>query len=986
MLKENMRGEIVEEMIKEVFGPREGSEEIMRELIDKNGIETEEFKNENPFNEYITGVIIPKKWKFKSETGIQDPEAEQLKIDNIIGKDDESLEENTSMEFPSELDPQMRTKSFGISFIVNTNFPSFKICLTWGMYEPNMVENVKIWNRIPNCYVSDFTLDSSEDYPAECVYGDENDGIFLRIKKIHLNKNSTHITITIVNNLDINDDYEKLMSKSIYQPSMRINLNEGTKLQPLTQIYEGEDEELNFIYRNRPVLARGHMCSAIWKKLDYVDEFKSTVLWPDGDHFDKKTIEFKTPDIRSEFTPIYPIPSPSFNLPNEYQSDEIILSASVLSETWTTDQINDNLVPLLKQYKSWIINNKKIISKYDQIEKEIAQKLTLKQDNAIYRMYKGINILKESEEARLAFCFANKTINEQYGWKKSLNKGIAVDKEKKDKNFEWKPFQLAFLIMNIESIYDCESNDRDVLDLLWIPTGGGKTEAYLAIMAFTISLRRIKSLKEGSNEGGTSIISRYTLRLLTIQQFRRALRMITAAEYLRVEECEGKYGWRPKNCNITEDWIYGSTRFSVGMWVGTGVSPNHLRMDRGAIAALMGKKDIDGEPAQIIRCPVCDSLLALPESGLPEGDCTYHVVVNTEKDQIEVNKCLEYMIKGFEFIKKLDITSENHLKGNFTISFEFSKDVLIKETDMDSIFDYLWKEGIINSSLSYKRPGYFGSVKEIGRRGITINLGLYKTKIEYSDFELWCPHPNCKLNNKNWVEGIPSLKNDVDPDFPDGLIKRKVISPFLEGSRIPIPAYNIDEQIYSRCPTIIISTADKIARLAFEPNAASLFGNVNKYNSIYGFHRDSLFPKYTVSDSEILESDIKAFFPPDLIVQDELHLIDGPLGSMFGLYEAMVDSIIKRANGNPKYIASTATIKNADEQVKLLFNKELFQFPPHGIDINNSFFIKEPFKSRWDESKSGRVYMGIYTPGRGAMTPPIRIWSRLLKTHNRLLG
>ena len=983
-----MRGELIEEMIKEVYGPREGSEEIMKELIDKKDIkpEADEFKNENPFDEYITGVIIPQKWKSKSEKGVQDPESEQLKITDTEGKEDESFEENITLEFPSELDPQMRSKSFGISFIVNTNCPSFKLCATWGMYEKTTEENVNIWKRNPYCETFDITLDSDGNYPPEWIYGNKDDGISLNIKKIYLNENSTHVTVTMVNHLDIkdNDDFNKLIAKSLYQPSIRINLNEGTELKPLTQIYEGEDKELHFIYRNRPVLARGHMCSAIWKKLDYVSEFESVVLWPDGDYFGKKTEKFKIPDIRSEFTPIYPMPSPSYDLPEEYQDGELTLSALDLSETW--DQIDTTLFPLLDKYKSWISTNKSNISKYNKSEKAIAQNLIDKQDKAIYRMHNGIKILKENKDARLAFCFANKAIHTQSEWKKwvkdkkQVNKG-KINEENKNKGFKWKPFQLAFLLMNIESIYDSESDDRDVLDLLWIPTGGGKTEAYLAIMAFTISLRRIKSLKGKSNGGGTSIISRYTLRLLTIQQFRRTLRMITAAEYLRINESNGKHGWRPKDCNMDNDWIYGSARFSVGMWVGSGVSPNHLRTYNGAIPALMGKKDTDGEPAQIIRCPVCDSWLALPESGLPKGDNEYHIVVNTKKELVEVNNSLSNIAKEFEFIEDFDIESKNHLEGNFTISFNFSDNKLIKETDMEAIFDYLWKEELYSSSLSYKRPGYFGSVKEVGRRGgKTINLGDYKVKMEYSDFEIWCPCPDCKLNNKKWVEGVPRLNKDINPDLPDGSMKRKIISPFLEDSRIPIPAYTVDEQIYFRCPTIVISTADKIARLAFEPRAASLFGNVNKYNNIYGFHRESLFPKEPDPDSEKLELDVETFLPPDLIVQDELHLIDGPLGSMFGLYEAMVDTIIKRANGNPKYIASTATIKNADNQAKLLFDKELFQFPPHGIDISNSFFIKEPFKSRWNEFKSGRVYMGIYTPGRGAMTPPIRIWSRLLKT------
>ena len=89
--------------------------------------------------------------------------------------------------------------------------------------------------------------------------------------------------------------------------------------------------------------------------------------------------------------------------------------------------------------------------------------------------------------------------------------------------------------MNIDSIVNKDSDEKNILDLLWIPTGGGKTEAYLAIIAFTIAFRRLISYENGDSTGsGVSVISRYTLRLLTVQQFRRTLKLVTAAEFLRV--------------------------------------------------------------------------------------------------------------------------------------------------------------------------------------------------------------------------------------------------------------------------------------------------------------------------------------------------------------------------------------------------------------------------------------------------------------------
>src|SRR5690606_28381311 len=91
--------------------------------------------------------------------------------------------------------------------------------------------------------------------------------------------------------------------------------------------------------------------------------------------------------------------------------------------------------------------------------------------------------------------------------------------------------------------------DRTVCDLIWFATGGGKTEAYLVVIAFLLAYRR---LSEPSHAGeGVAVISRYTLRLLTIQQFRRALGLITACELLRVQGLNlpgVPVGWRPENC------------------------------------------------------------------------------------------------------------------------------------------------------------------------------------------------------------------------------------------------------------------------------------------------------------------------------------------------------------------------------------------------------------------------------------------------------
>ena len=122
-----------------------------------------------------------------------------------------------------------------------------------------------------------------------------------------------------------------------------------------------------------------------------------------------------------------------------------------------------------------------------------------------------------------------------------------------------------------------------------------------------------------------------------------------------------------------------------------------------------------------------------------------------------------------------------------------------------------------------------------------------------------------------------------------------------------LPIYLIDEDIYKKKPTLLLSTVDKFARLVWEENSKVLFG-----------------------DGKTL--------PPELILQDELHLISGPLGSIDGIYELAIEKLCTKKGFKPKYIASTATVRNAANQIKSLYDKDMFQFPPNGISVDDSFF------------------------------------------------
>jgi hypothetical protein len=281
--------------------------------------------------------------------------------------------------------------------------------------------------------------------------------------------------------------------------------------------------------------------------------------------------------------------------------------------------------------------------------------------------------------------------------------------------------------------------------------------------------------------------------------------MVTAAEYLRVLSQNGTIGWIPKKCSLSEYWVYGSARFSVGMWVGGGVSPNHLRGDYGAITALT-KGAVDSEPAQIVKCPVCGQWLAVPRAGLPAGTNTLHLIVESAKSITDLQSSIQ-KLKCVNPLKRVCITHEGLRPEHFTLSLVTDSTRKIDDKEIDDLVADMEKSFEIKvKSFRPSRPGYFPSTSEPGRK-----------KEQPADFEIFCTNPECDLNKGvNHREGVPGAFSSVgDEQFPDGLFLRKNQLPFLPSSRVPVPAYTVDEQIYHRCPTIVVSTADKNCTACF---------------------------------------------------------------------------------------------------------------------------------------------------------------------------
>ncbi len=205
-----------------------------------------------------------------------------------------------------------------------------------------------------------------------------------------------------------------------------------------------------------------------------------------------------------------------------------------------------------------------------------------------------------------------------------------------------------------------------------------------------------------------------------------------------------------------------------------------------------------------------------------------------------------------------------------------------------------------------------------------------------------------------------------------------------------IPALVVDEEIYRRLPTLLIATVDKFAQMPWNGRVGMLFGQVNGYCERHGYRS----PEIEDSDSHPRKGDLPAartiqvplLRPPDLIIQDELHLISGPLGTMVGLYEAAVDRLasweLDGVRVQPKVIASTATVRRAGAQVDSLFARQVRIFPAQGLDVEDNFFSQQvPV----DEENPGRRYLG-FSPGVRHKTALIRVYTAFLSAAEYLFG
>lgn len=795
---ETFRQDMIDALRRELVGP----DLPPHGVVLPEGATYVETLQESPIQRYSAGVLFPYSQPINEvenvdESDVKVEDAAQDEPPANMPSDDPSEELTRDARMSDQLadayDETIRManeffpSAVGITFLTEYPKDGLVIAATAARYEsqaPADDEKLREWKRqqldikpvtlsfpaATHHDLQDFEL--ADHLQARAIYHRRHDGSFL-------------ITISLLNTKPASPEKPPSGSDCFFQigfevsdPQNRFLFKEYRTTRRTYAESENdpdlqEEAILELLYRSRKSFAAGHGCSADW-----------------GEEVNSRTNLLKTAIVPQVKVP--PVE------PREDGGDELSMyQLSGAEGQVTPDCIPPMLERLPNDYEKWIAEREGDLTGLPKDLQQAAAANLKACRKCLGRIRAGIDVLKSHPTMRLAFMLANRAIlmqqyhsrREKRSMEGAWNNLPTSYKPQDDTKGRWRAFQIAFILMNLPSIVPkddrSEHEDRELVDLIWFPTGGGKTEAYLGLAACDIILRR---LVRPSNAGCT-VLMRYTLRLLTSQQFQRASSMICACELIR----------REKKHDLGEEPI------TIGLWVGESLTPTHREPGLRAINDLAKEGNQAENPFQLLKCPWCGTAL-------------------------DDRKHLGYVAHG--------------------------------------------------------KP---------------------KTVI------FVCPDLRCPFSKR--------------------------------ADKLPVAV--IDDDIYESPPTMIIGTVDKFAMLAWREQSGRLFG---------------------------LGADMD-YDPPDLIIQDELHLISGPLGSVVGLYESAIDLLCSWKGRRPKIVASTATIRRAGHQCNALYDRPTFQFPPQGLDISDSFFARENSRA------SGRIYVGVFASAAPSfITAQVRALGALLQS------
>jgi hypothetical protein len=744
-----------------------------------------------PSNWYLTGFLIPS-GSLPEKSADADEQDDLGEIPESAGLAEESTEERKAAKkgfFPS---------SMGLSFLVPKEARALEVTVRWGDYTPAEIDSsdgkkLSAWLRQAREVRVPVSLVGARDPVVQDVPGSGGLQLHVVERKVtaddlaqHIPKGTRSVSVFLVNRRTPNKDNPDLTYA--FQAEIEVRGEHSFVPRPNLRgaLAEDWDEQVSDLhYADAPEYATGHGVSAEWDIEGNACRRLRTAWIPAAEV--EKTATVDVPGVE--------------------------LSLEALGALADGAAADAALQPLVAQYRWWIETRLAHIASLQGTRRETAEELLRFAGVAAQRIARGIAALAEDAEALDAFRVSNRAVA------RALNKRLGIDTPR------WRPFQLAFILLNLPGLADPRDPNRETVDLLFFPTGGGKTEAYLGLAAFTMVLRRLRHAGERGLAGaGVSVIMRYTLRLLTLDQLARAAGLVCALELER-DSNAGRYGEWP---------------FEIGLWVGKAATPNTLgrkgdkRSDSARAKTRQFKADPRGKPSPIPleNCPWC---------GTRFGADSFALVPNDDEPR---------------------------------------------------------------------------------------------------ELRIVCANFECD---------------------------------FTRDRALPIVA--VDESLYRRLPAFLIATVDKFAALPWIGEAGAILGGADRHDAS-GFYSAAEPGKGSRLSTSLP--------PPDLVIQDELHLISGPLGTMVGLYEAAIEALCMREiDGRPvrpKIVASTATVRRAQDQIQALFARPLTQvFPPPGPDRRDSFFACTVPASEIP----ARLYLGIASQGRNPKVLMRRAWLALMGAAER---
>jgi hypothetical protein len=523
-----------------------------------------------PSRWYLTGFLVP--YAAKAEEKTDEDSGEKIDMVSKTGLDDEAPPEAASARktpFPS---------SVGLSVLVPGNCEVLTATATWGDYLAEMNdESVAAWHRNKRASKIDLAV-PQKDTPRKVTRLPDSGGLdlVLSVRTIPphsgldlVSPGTRALSVFVVNN---RPPVPGVRRDEAYVFQVKIELHSPAPFVPrpdLRGVLSSDPDErvADLQYRDAFEHAVGHGISAC------------AHVEPGGSCSFVETVWIPRAQVeRVDHRP----PPPG-----------VVLEMERLATLKDVNEAVGCIGPLIQAYRDWIglQSVPAGASVADQKRAEVASKLLLRAGAMANRLERGLQELADPDVLE-AFRLANKV----------MAKAARRRRSGSQEEPRWYPFQLAFLLLNLSSIARPDDDDRELVDLLFFPTGGGKTEAYLGLAAFTIFFRRLRN--RGSVHGcGVAVIMRYTLRLLTLDQLGRAAALICAMELERRDDVD-KLGRWP---------------FEIGLWVGQAATPNRIgrvgEQDENTARARTRKFKRDGKnpPIPLETCPWCGSELS-PDS------------------------------------------------------------------------------------------------------------------------------------------------------------------------------------------------------------------------------------------------------------------------------------------------------------------------------------------------------------------------------------